>query len=57
MSRNEVRDGIILLFVALLEGSLILGGKLHTAWAVVVSILYAIFLASYVRGLVRRRRR
>ncbi|WP_330290417.1 hypothetical protein [Streptomyces sp. NBC_00576] len=50
-----MRDGIILLFVALLEGSLILGGKLHTAWAITVSILYVISLASYARGLVRRR--
>ncbi|MEW1777455.1 hypothetical protein [Streptomyces sp. NPDC086777] len=56
MTRTERREGALLLCVALMEGSLIAGGKLSPAWAVTVSVLYLGFLAVYVRDLVRRRR-
>lgn len=56
MTRSEIRDGGLLLFVALLEVSLILGGELSTAWAIGVAVLYLAVLLTYVRGLVRRRR-
>ncbi|MER7930688.1 hypothetical protein ABTY96_47575 [Streptomyces sp. NPDC096057] len=56
MNRSEIRDGALLLFVALLEGSLIVTGKMSAAWAIGVSVIYLIFLASYVRSFVRRRR-
>ncbi|MFG2968371.1 hypothetical protein ACGFZS_34405 [Streptomyces sp. NPDC048288] len=55
MTRAEIRDGALLLLVALMEGSLIADGKLPPAWAITVSALYLVFLAAYVRGLVRRR--
>ncbi|MGY5088408.1 hypothetical protein ACWCXM_26350 [Streptomyces sp. 900105755] len=55
MTRSERREGALLLFVALMEGSLIATGKLSPAWAVTVSVLYLVFLAVYVRDLVRRR--
>ncbi|MEV5842838.1 hypothetical protein [Streptomyces sp. NPDC051985] len=56
MTRTEIRDGALLLLVVLMEGSLIAGGKLPPAWAITVSAVYLVFLAAYVRGLVRRRR-
>ncbi|MER5791862.1 hypothetical protein [Streptomyces sp. NPDC001980] len=56
MTRSERREGALLLFVALMEGSLIVGGKLSPAWAIAVSVFYLVFLAIYVRDLVRRRR-
>ncbi|MFG3287690.1 hypothetical protein ACGF3G_02600 [Streptomyces sp. NPDC048179] len=56
MTRTELRDGALLLLVALMEGSLIVAGKLPPAWAITVSALYLVFLVAYVRGLVRRRR-
>ncbi|MGY5008421.1 hypothetical protein ACWDFR_33415 [Streptomyces sp. 900105755] len=56
VTRSERREGALLLFVALMEGSLIAAGKLPPAWAVTVSVLYLAFLAVYVRDLVRRRR-
>ncbi|WP_416960787.1 hypothetical protein [Streptomyces sp. Agncl-13] len=56
MKRSEMRDGALLLFVAFLEGSLIVTGKMSAPWAIGVSVIYLIFLASYVRSFVRRRR-
>ncbi|MFF7983406.1 hypothetical protein ACFZDK_30540 [Streptomyces sp. NPDC007901] len=56
MTRDEIRDGALLLLVALMEGSLIAAGKLPPAWAITMSALYLVFLAAYVRGLVRGRR-
>ncbi|MEU9453633.1 hypothetical protein [Streptomyces sp. NPDC048277] len=56
MIRSEIRDGLILLCVALLEGSLILGGRLSATWAIGVTVGYAVFLLAWVRGIVRRRR-
>ncbi|RPE43748.1 hypothetical protein EDD90_6962 [Streptomyces sp. Ag109_O5-1] len=56
MTRGEIREGLLLLFVAFMEGSLIVGGKLPPAWATGVTVLYAVFLLAYLRGLVRRRR-
>lgn len=55
MTRSEIRDGGILLFVAALETALILGGKLSTAWAIGVTAVYLAVLLTYVRGIVRRR--
>ena len=57
MTRDEIRDGALLLLVALMEGSLIAGGKLPAPWAITVSALWLVFLVVYVRGLVRSRRR
>ncbi|MET9081930.1 hypothetical protein ABZX77_08495 [Streptomyces sp. NPDC004237] len=56
MTRTEIRDGALLLLVALMEGFLIAGGRLPQAWAITVSVVYLVFLAAYVRGLVRSRR-
>ncbi|MER7836552.1 hypothetical protein ABTY98_11700 [Streptomyces sp. NPDC096040] len=56
MTRSEVREGATLLFVALLEVSVIIGGKLSLAWAITVAAVYLFFLLAYVRGIVRRRR-
>lgn len=56
MTRTEIRDGALLLLVALMEGSLIAGGKLPPVWAITVAAVYLVFLAAYLRGLVRRRR-
>jgi hypothetical protein len=56
MTRSEIRDGGLLLFVAVLETSLILEEKLSTAWVIGVTTLYLAVLLTYVRGLVRRRR-
>ncbi|WP_405520884.1 hypothetical protein [Streptomyces canus] len=56
MTRSEIRDGGLLLFVAVLEASLTLGGKLPTAWVIGVTALYLAVLLTYVRALVRRRR-
>ncbi|WP_217545703.1 hypothetical protein [Streptomyces sp. GbtcB6] len=56
MTRTEIRDGARLLFVAVLEVAVIVGGKLSVAWAVTVGAGYLVFLSAYVRGLVRRRR-
>lgn len=56
MTRAEVRDGLLLLFVAVMEGSLIVMGKLPPAWAIGVTVGYGAFLSAYARGVVRRRR-
>ncbi|MFD4507904.1 hypothetical protein [Streptomyces sp. NPDC058457] len=56
MTRTEIRDGALLLFVAVLEVAVIVGGGLSTAWTVAVGAGYLLFLSAYVRGLVRRRR-
>ncbi|WP_089105256.1 hypothetical protein [Streptomyces hyaluromycini] len=56
MTRTEIRDGTLLLFVAVLEAAVITGGGLSTAWALTVAVVHLVFLPAYVRGLVRRRR-
>ncbi|MDT0483592.1 hypothetical protein [Streptomyces doebereineriae] len=56
MTRSEIRDGGLLLFVAVLEASLILGSKLPTAWVIGVTALYLAVLLTYVRALMRRQR-
>ncbi|MFJ8491211.1 hypothetical protein ACIRBZ_23085 [Streptomyces sp. NPDC094038] len=56
MTRTEIRDGSLLLFVAALEVAVIVGGGLCTAWALGVAVVYLVFLSAYARGLVRRRR-
>ncbi|MFF7470287.1 hypothetical protein [Streptomyces sp. NPDC008092] len=55
-TRTEIRDGALLLFVAVLEVAVILGGGLSAAWALTVAAVYLVFLVAYLRGLVRRRR-
>ncbi|WP_406436184.1 hypothetical protein OHB00_19535 [Streptomyces sp. NBC_00631] len=56
MTRTEIRDGSLLLFVAALEVAVIVGGGLSAAWALGVAGVYLVFLLAYVRGVVRRRR-
>ncbi|MFF3984143.1 hypothetical protein ACFY0B_05955 [Streptomyces sp. NPDC001797] len=56
MTRTGIRDGALLLFVAVLEAAVIAGGRLSAAWTVMVAVVYLTFLLAYVRGLVRRRR-
>ncbi|MBW8797336.1 MAG: hypothetical protein JF597_28200 [Streptomyces sp.] len=56
MTRTEIRDGALLLFVAVLEAAVIAGGGLSVAWALGVAVAYLVFLQAWVRGLVRRRR-
>ncbi|MEU3343122.1 hypothetical protein [Streptomyces sp. NPDC006668] len=56
MTRSEIRDGGLLLFVAVLEVALSLGGKLSAAWAIGVTVIYLAVLLTYIRGIVRRRR-
>jgi hypothetical protein len=56
MTRTEIRDGALLLFVAVLEVAVIVGGGLSAAWALTVAVVYLVFLLVYVRDLVRRRR-
>ncbi|MFF5141891.1 hypothetical protein ACFY6U_19530 [Streptomyces sp. NPDC013157] len=56
MTRTEIRDGALLLFVAVLEVALIAGGGLSVAWALGVAVAYLVFLLAWVGGLVRRRR-
>ncbi|MFF4114972.1 hypothetical protein [Streptomyces sp. NPDC001714] len=56
MTRTEIRDGALLLFVAVLEVAMIAGGGLSTAWALGVAVPYLVFLLAWAHGLVRRRR-
>ncbi|MFK0280289.1 hypothetical protein ACIQVL_07420 [Streptomyces sp. NPDC090499] len=56
MTRTEIRDGSLLLFVAALEVAVIMGGGLSAAWALGVAVVYLVFLSACARGLVRRRR-
>ncbi|MFE5032807.1 hypothetical protein [Streptomyces sp. NPDC056683] len=56
MTRTEIRDGALLLFVAVLEAAVIARGRLSAAWTGMVAVVYLTFLLAYVRGLVRRRR-
>ncbi|MGW1621151.1 hypothetical protein [Streptomyces sp. NPDC002172] len=56
MTRTEIRDGALLLFVAVLEAAVITGGGLSAAWAVLIAVACLAFLLTYTRDLVRRRR-
>ncbi|MEV5954371.1 hypothetical protein AB0M11_11450 [Streptomyces sp. NPDC051987] len=55
MTRTEIRDGVLLLFVAVPEVAVITGGGLTPVWTLGVAAAYLVFLSAWVRGLVRRR--